>query len=266
MNSLFSTFFPLRHASLIWQFARRAIHARYRQSWLGTVWVVLTPLMMLGVYTLVFRHIFQVRWGVVNESNLAFALRLYAGLAIFNFFAECVSRSPGMILAEPHLVKKVVFPLEILPWVNLMTGLVQLGIALLLLLVLGVWEQGQLHATVLAMPLVWLPMVPLVLGLGWGLAGIGTYVRDLDQLVALGLSLLMFLSPIFFPLEALPETWRQWALLNPLAVVISETRALMAGQWPRWDLLAIDFVACCALAWLGAVLFRKVRGGFADVL
>lgn len=259
-------FFPVQHAGLIWQFAQRSIHARYRQSWLGTLWLVLTPLLMLGVYTLVFRYVFQARWGAVNESNLAFALRLYAGLALFNFFSECVSRSPGMILAQSHLVKKVVFPLEILSWVNLLSGLVQLGIALLLLVALGAWEQGQLHLSVVALPLIWLPMVPLVLGLGWALAAIGTFVRDVDQLVAMGLGLLLFLSPIFFPIEALPQGWQQWAMLNPLAAVITETRAAMAGQWPNWGVLALDFVACCTVAWAGAMLFRKLRGGFADVI
>ena len=267
MNSLSSYIFPIRHASLIWQFANRAIHARYRQSWLGTAWVVLTPLLMLSVYTLVFRNVFQVRWGTVDEGNLAFALRLYTGLAIFNFFSECISRAPTMVLTEPHLVKKVVFPLEILPWVHLVAGMVQLGIALLLLFALGMWDQGQFHLTALVLPLVWLPLVPLILGLSWALAAIGTYIRDVDPLVTMGLSVLMFLSPVFFPMEALPEAWRQWVMLNPLASVMTETRAVvLAGVWPRWDILAIDFIACSAIAAGGAAIFRAVRGGFADVL
>lgn len=267
MSSLVSTLFPLRHAGLIWQFARRAVEARYRESWLGMVWLVLAPLLMLAVYTLVFRNIFQVRWGTTEESNLAFALRLYAGLAIFNFFADCISRAPGMILAEPNLVKKVVFPLEVLPWVNLVAGLVHLAVALLILFVLGVWDQGQLHWTVVALPVVWLPLVPLVLGLSWALAGIGTYVRDVGQLITMALSVLMFLSPVFFPLEALPVAWRDWALLNPLASVMTETRAVvLAGVWPQWGTLAINFIACCAVATGGAAIFNVVRKGFADVV
>ena len=113
--SLLSYLWPWRHRGLIAQLARREVHARYRQSWLGLVWVVLTPLMMLGVYTLVFRHVMRVRWYGLEEGNLEFALRIYAGLAVFNFFAECVNRAPTLVLEQPHLVKKVVFPLEILP-------------------------------------------------------------------------------------------------------------------------------------------------------
>ena len=258
---------PLQHAALIRQFAQRAIHTRYRQSWLGTSWLIITPLLMLTIYTLVFRNIFQVRWGALDESNLAFALRLYAGLAIFNFFAECIGRAPGLVRSEPHLVKKVRFPLEILPWINLTTGLVHLGIAAVMLCALGALEQGQLPITLVALPVVWLPLVPLVLGLGWLLAAIGTYVRDVDQLVTMGLSILMFLSPVFFPLEALPEAWRSWALLNPLAGVMTDTRdVLLHGQWPDWPKLAFSFAACLLFAILCAVFFRRVREGFADVV
>ena len=118
MDPLSSYLFPLRHVGLISQLARREVHTRYRQSWLGTAWLVLTPLIMLVLYTSVFRHVFQVRWSPPSEGNLAFGLRLYAGLAAFNFFAECVSRAPTLVAEQPHLVKKVVFPLEVLPWAS----------------------------------------------------------------------------------------------------------------------------------------------------
>jgi len=262
-----SYFFPLKHAALVGQFARRAVQARYRQSWLGTAWLALTPLLMLGIYTLVFRHVFKVRWSGVDESNLSFALRLYAGLAVFNFFAECINRAPGLVLAEPHLVKKVVFPLEILPWVNILAASVQLGMALLILLLLGGWDQGRWHLSVLALPLVWLPLLPLVLGLSWILAGIGAYVRDTEQVVAMLMSLLLFLSPIFFPLEALPAPWQAWMNLNPLAPVMTGTRSvLLLGQWPDWWQLGGVFLGCSLLATAGAAFFQHVRKGFSDVV
>lgn len=267
MKAIISYLLPWQHAGLIRQFAARAIHARYRQSWLGTTWLVLTPLLMLAIYTLVFRNIFQVRWGSLTESNLAFALRLYAGLAVYNFFAECVGRAPGLIRAEPHLVKKVRFPLEILPWINLATGMVHLVIAAVMLCLLGALEQGRLPITLIALPLVWLPLIPLVLGLCWLLSAIGTYVRDVDQLVTMALSVLMFLSPVFFPLDALPAAWRSWAMLNPLAGVMTNTRdVLLHGLWPNWEALAISFLACLAFAALGALFFGRVREGFADVV
>jgi hypothetical protein len=118
---------PWQHADLIQQMAARDINARFRQSWLGLAWLVLTPLLMLGVYTLVFREVFQARWGAPDEGVLAYALRLYAGLAVFNFFAEYVNRSPAFVIEQPHLVKKVVFPLEVMAWVNLGIGLGQFG-------------------------------------------------------------------------------------------------------------------------------------------
>lgn len=268
MRILFSYLFPWRYASLIGQFAGREFHARYRQSLLGMLWAFLTPLLMLGVYTLVFRFVFKLRWsGAGDESNLAFALRLYAGLAVFNFFAECVNRAPRLILDQPHLVKKVIFPLEILSWVNALAALAHLGVALILLLAFGVWAQGGLPVTVLALPLVWLPLLPLCVGLGWLLAAIGTYVRDVSQVLGMLVSLLMFLSPIFFPLEALPPAVRPWMFLNPLASTITQTRqVLLDGQWPDWPSLAIHFIACFAIAVLGAAFFRAARKGFADVV
>lgn len=268
MSIPISYLFPWRHASLIRQFAGREVHARYRQSLLGTLWAFVTPLLMLGVYTLVFRFVFKLRWGGAgDESDLAFALRLYAGLAVFNFFAECVNRAPRLILEQPHLVKKVIFPLEILPWVNALSALAHLGVALLLLLVFGAWEQGGLSLTALALPLVWLPLLPLCVGLGWLLAAIGTYVRDVGQVLGMLVSLLMFVSPIFFPVEALPPVVRPWIFLNPLALTITQTReALFDGRWPDVTALAVHLLACCLIAALGAAFFKAARKGFADVV
>jgi lipopolysaccharide transport system permease protein len=268
LNFLLLSVWPWRHRSLIAQLAGREIHARYRQSWLGLLWMLITPLVMLGIYTLVFRHIMRVRWYGLEESNLAFALRIYAGLAVFNFFAECVNRAPNLVLEQPHLVKKVVFPLEILPWVSATSAAAGLGVSgLLLLACTAVLNDGGLPLTALALPLVWLPLLPLVLGLGWLLSGIGTYVRDVGQLLGMAVSALMFLSPIFFPVEALPEAVRGWMLLNPLAWVMTGTReVLLQGQWPDWQALGLLLLACTGVALAGAVFFRKVRTGFADVL
>lgn len=267
MSPLLSYLFPLRHAGLIRQFASREVHSRYRQSWLGALWALLTPLLMLGVYTFVFRYVFGVRWGVTVESNLSFAVRLYAGLAVFNFFAECVARAPRLVLEQPHLVKKVVFPLEVLPWVNTAAALVHLVIALAMLLALSVWDTGRIHLSTLALPLVWLPLVPLTVGLGWWLAAIGAFVRDVGQVITMAVSLLLFLSPIFFPVQALPAAWQKWMFLNPLALIITQTRqVLIDGLWPNWAGLALNLAACLLIALAGAAFFRAARTGFADVV
>jgi lipopolysaccharide transport system permease protein len=268
LHHLLSYLFPWRYASLIGQFARREIDARYRQSLLGAVWAFVTPLLMLGVYTLVFRFVFKLRWGSAgDESDLTFALRLFAGLAVFNFFAECVNRAPRLILDQPHLVKKVIFPLEILPWISAVAALANLAVSLLLLLLFGAWDQGGLPPSALALPLVLLPLLPLCLGLGWLLAAVGTYVRDVGQVLGMLVSLLMFLSPVFFPVEALPAALRPWMFLNPLALPITQTRqVLLDGQWPDGSALLLHFLVCCLLALLGAVFFRAARKGFADVV
>jgi lipopolysaccharide transport system permease protein len=267
MSPLLGYLLPWRQYGVIRQFAAREVHARYRQSLLGTAWAVITPLLMLVVYTFVFRRIFGVRWGTSVESDLSFGVRLYAGLAIFNFFAECASRAPRLVLDQPHLVKKVRFPLEVLPWASAAAAAVHLLIASALLVVLALWDMGRLPFTVIALPLVWLPLVPLAVGTGWWLSALGTYIRDIGQLIALALSLLMFLSPIFFPVEAVPEMVRGWLFLNPLAPVMTQTRqVLLEGVWPAWHVLAINLAACVAIAATGAAFFRSVRSGFADVV
>jgi lipopolysaccharide transport system permease protein len=267
VSPLISYLIPWQHAGLIRQFASREVHSRYRQSWLGAAWAVITPLLMLAVYTFVFRHIFGLRWGDSGGTDLGFAVRLYAGLAVFNFFAECAGRAPRLVLDQPHLVKKVKFPLEVLPWASAAAAGVHLAIALVLLLVLGAWDSGRIPATALALPLVWLPMLPLVVGLGWWLAALGTYVRDIGQLISLVLSLLMFMSPIFFPIEAVPKALQPWLAVNPLAPIITQTRqVLLEGAWPAWGALALNLLVCLAIAAAGAAFFRAVRPGFPDVV
>ena len=257
---------PLRHAGLLRQLWLRDLRARYRQSWLGTFWIVLTPLAMLTVYTLVFRHVMQVRWPGAADGDLDFAMRIYAGLAVFLFFAECVNRAPTLIVEQVSLVKKVVFPLELLAWVSACTAAAGLAVAGLLLAGLGLFAGEGLHATVLLLPLVWLPLLPWVLGLGWLLSAIGAYVRDIGQVLNLLTSALMFLSPVFFPFEALPERLQPWLRLNPLVPVMNATRELLAGRAPDGTALAASALAGLAVAVLGALFFRRVRPGFADVV
>lgn len=268
MHTLIDYLFPWHYISLIGQFTRREVDARYRQSWLGVLWLVVTPLLMLGVYTLVFRGVFKLRWQVGADSgNLAFALRLYAGLAVFNYFADCVGRSPSLIINQAYLVKKVVFPVQVLAWVNAMSGLVHLGVALAILLVFSSLTPTGLMVTAVALPLVWLPLLPLCVGLGWWLSAVGTYVRDVGQVLGMVLSLMLFLSPIFFPVEALPASVQPWMFLNPLALTITQTReVLLDGLWPEWQALMIQFMVCLVVAAGGAAFFHSARKGFADVV
>jgi lipopolysaccharide transport system permease protein len=261
---------PARHWALIVQLAARDVRARYRAQGLGIAWLVLAPLLMLLVYTVVLRQVMGVRWGAqaaAGGSDLEFALQLYAGLAVFAYFSEVVLRAPRLVSDVPHLVKRVVFPLETLPWVSALAALVPLGLAALLLLLGTAATRGQLPLSALALPVVWLPLLPLTLGLGWLLAALGTYIRDVGEVLALAVGALLFLSPVFYDASTLPPALQAPLGLSPLAVVMTQTRqVVLAGVWPAWDVWGGVMLAAVALALLGAVLFARVRSGFADVV
>jgi lipopolysaccharide transport system permease protein len=260
-------FFPLHQRTLIWQFVRREVLTRYRGSLLGLGWAFLTPLLMLSVYTLVFRGIFKARWSGGATGNFEFALQVYAGLIVFTLFAEVTTRAPRLVLDEPNLVKKVVFPLEILPWVAVLAGLIHLALNLAALLAVAAMARGGLPLSVLALPLVLAPFVPLLLALGWFLGALGVFVRDMQQVTSLLVSLLMFLSPVFYPISSLPVGWQPWLQANPLAPVIEQLRRVaLDGLWPAWSQLALHLVIASALAWAAARWFAATRKGFADVL
>lgn len=260
-------FLPWRQRTLIWQFARREVLARYRGTLLGLGWSFLTPLLLLAVYTFVFRVVFKARWGAQGADDFEFALQVYAGLLVFSLFAEVISRAPRLVLDQPNLVKKVVFPLEILPWIMVLAGLFHLALNLLVLLVAAAITRGGLPLSVVALPLVLASFVPLLLGLGWFLAAVGVFIRDVGQIASLAISLLMFLSPVFYPISSLPDRWQPWLQVNPLTPAIEQLRrVVLDGQWPEWPQLALQLVLASVLAWAGARWFAATRKGFADVI
>ena len=256
-----------RNRGLIHALAKREVLGRYRGSALGLLWSFFNPLFMLTVYTFIFSEVFKARWSTGSESKNEFALVLFAGLIIFNLFAECINRAPNLILANPNYVKKVVFPLEILPFVGLLSAfyhaLISLGIWLVAYLALI----GMPHATSLLVPLVILPFGFFIMGLSWALASLGVFLRDVSQFIGLVTTTLMFLSPIFYPASALPEDYRSLLYLNPLTPVIEQTRNLMFwGSSPDFFMLGIYWVVTALTAWLGFFWFQRTRKGFADVL
>lgn len=254
------------HYALVWQFARRDVLQRYKSTWLGLGWTFVTPLMMLLVYTFVFRDIFKGKWDGGGGGGVEFALQLYAGLLVFNLFAECLNRAPNLIVEQPNLVKKVVFPVDLLGWVVLSSALFHATLNLAVLLA-GAIYVGGFKVTMLAAPLVLLPALPLLLGLVWFFAALGVYVRDVGQIMGLAVSFLMFLSPVFYPVSALPEAWRGIVMMGPPAIVIEQMRAVVfKGQWPDWTMLAIYTVVASLVGWLGHRWFALTRKGFADVL
>lgn len=257
-----------KHYPLLKQLIWREIASKYRGTALGMGWSLLSPLLMLAVYTFVFTVIFSARWPVAAEAPQGqFALILFLGLMIHALAAEVLMRAPSSITAQVNYVKKVVFPLEILPMVPLGSALFNFGLSLVILLLAQLWIMGSVPLTALWLPLVLLPYVIALKGAAWIVASLGVFLRDIGQLMGLVVSLLLFLSPIFYPPEALPENYRGILSLNPLTVIITQARAVVLwGQTP--DFMALGIYGLCAIvfALLGYVWFMKTRKGFADVL
>lgn len=256
-----------RYRQLIGASTKREVLGRYRGSALGLLWSFFNPVFMLLVYTFVFSIVFKARWNSGSESRTEFALVLFAGLMVFSLFAECVNRAPGLILSNVNYVKKVVFPLEILPVVTLLSALFHMGVSLVVWLLAYVMLIGIPHATVLYLPLILMPLALLIMGLSWALASFGVYLRDVAQIIGVITTSLMFLSPIFYPATALPENYRYLLYFNPLTPVIEQARAVLYfGAVPDFAMLAVYWMATFVIAWLGFVWFQKTRKGFADVL
>lgn len=268
-NLICSYLCPFKHRTLIGQFVRRDVLGRYRGSLFGLGWALLTPIIMLGIYTFVFVEIFNARWGngAAPANSSEFALQLFTGLIVFNLFAEVVSHAPTMVLEYPNLVKKVVFPIEVLPWAAVFTALFQFMLNLGVLMAAIIWMRESVYVTALALPLILLPFLALLLGLGWFLAATGVYLRDTAPLVGMLLTGMMFVSPIFYPASALPRWLQPFMQFNPLTVPIEQLRRiLLEGHWPDWGPLGLYGCAACVLAFLGARWFQVTRQGFADVL
>lgn len=257
-----------QHRDLIAQMTRREVVGRYRGSIMGLAWSFFNPILMLVVYTFVFSVVFKAKWGGVGEqSQTSFAIVLFVGMIVYGLFAEMMNRAPGMILANVNYVKKVVFPLEILPVVGLGAALFHTLISLGVLLAALLLINGGLVWTAIFFPLVILPLLIATLGVAWFLASLGVFVRDVGQITGMFTTVLMFLSPVFYSISALPEKFQFWLMLNPLTFMIEQSRAVMIfGKLPDWTGLGIYTIASLAVAWAGYWWFQKTRKGFADVL
>jgi len=256
----------LKHKSLIYQMSKREVIGRYKGSVFGILWSFFYPVLMLVVYTFVFSMIFKARWPDVT-NNMEFAGILFAGLIVYSLFSECISRAPSLILSNVNYVKKVVFPLDILPWITLGASLFHALISVVVLLGFLLALSGSVHWTVVFFPLIVLPLLLLIMGISWVLASLGTYIRDIGQAIGIVVMAMMFLSPIFYPSSAFPESYRIFFYFNPLTFIIEQMReVLLWGHVPSWQGLGIYFVVSLLVAWMGFAFFQKTRRGFADVL
>jgi lipopolysaccharide transport system permease protein len=257
-----------RHRDLIRQFTRREIEGRYRGSFLGLFWSFVNPLVLLLIYTFVFGVVFKARWPNAKTDNLGeFAITLFCGLIAFTIFSECVGRAPALVVGVPNYVRKVVFPLEILPISVLGAALFHAGVSLTILLAAHLLMSGALPWTLVFLPLVALPLLFLSLGLSWFLASLGVFVRDIGYSVTLIIQVLFFLTPIFYAVENIPEPYRTIIGFNPLTQIVENVRyVVLWGLPPQWVQLWIWFVATGALMLLGYAWFMKTKKAFADVI
>ncbi len=219
---------------------------------------------MLGIFAFVFGQIFQARWSV-ESHGIPFTLNLYCGLIVFNIFAETVSRSPSAVRGYPSYVKKIIFPVEMLPVVPFGAALVHALFNGFILFVALAWV-GEVHASLLLFPVILLPLLLFALGLAWFLAAWGVFIKDMTQIVPVFVQMLLFLSPVFYPASAVPAALQPLYRYNPLGAVIEGARAALAGQPVAWDAWGWALLLGITVFALGHAFFQHSREEFADAL
>lgn len=265
MRTLYSSF--RNSFYLLSQLTRRDIAARYQGSAAGLLWAFFSPVLLLLVYTFVFGFVFKARWMGAETDRSFFALNLFAGMIVHGFLAECVVRAPGLMQQHTNFVKRIVFPLWLLPLVPLTSALFHTVVSFLVLLVAHSLIVQTLHWQLLALPLLIIPFVLFLTGLLWLFAALGVFFKDLAQIIPLLVTVLMFMSPVFYPAEALPEGIRPIMYMNPLTPAIETLRGvLFAGELPSLAGYSVFLAASLLFAGLGLLLFNRLKVGFADVL
>ena len=261
-------FLPLiEHRSLLFELTKREVQGRYRGASFGLLWALLSPFLMLCVYAIAFGFVVKGKWPHAVDSKANFALILYAGLIVHGFFAECIVRAPRLVVDNPNYVKRVIFPLDVLPWAMVLSALFHALMNILVFVVLYAITSGAPPLTVLLFPIVLLPFVLFVSGLCWLLASLGVYLRDINQVTGVMITAVLFLSPAIVPLDAVPERYQLLFTLNPLTFIIDQVRDVaLWGLAPDWLGLAQYALKAGIFMYACHAWFRRTRSGFADVL
>jgi lipopolysaccharide transport system permease protein len=262
-----SPFVALRqNYELVFRMARRELISKYRGSILGLAWAFLLPIAMVLIYTFVFSVVFKARWPGLGDGSSNFALFALSGLVLHQYFAECVARAPGLVLENKSYVTRVIFPLEILPWVTVLSSLLGAVIGVTLILLFRIVAEGFPSLGILLLPLPFLLLLPMILGLVWGLAALGVFIRDLSQAVPLVLQAMLFLGPILYPIEAVPSPFDRFLYLNPITIPVELFRALLFDR--PIEVVALFFYSFSSIfvCWLGFASFTRLKRTFPDVL
>ncbi|MDR3429439.1 ABC transporter permease [Silvimonas sp.] len=256
-----------QNRNLINALVRREVVGRYRGSMFGTLWSFINPLIMLCVYGFFFSVVFKARWAGGNGTKSEFALILFIGMIVFNVFAECFNRAPGLVVSNSSYVKRVVFPLEILPVVALGAAFFHFIVGFVVWLMFYIVVEGLPHPSLLLLPVILLPFALFILGLSWIIASLGVFLRDVSQVVGVLTTALMFLTPIFFSAASLPAQYQVLIHLNPIAVVVEMVRSVaIFGVGVNLKLFALCAVMSGLTCCIGFAWFQKTRKGFSDVL
>ena len=258
---------PLHYRELTWELSKRDLVGRYRGATFGLLWSLISPFLMLVVYTFAFGTVMGGRWPQVGAGSASFSIILFTGLIVHGLLAECLGRAPVLVSSQPNLVKRVIFPLAILPWPMLMSALFHTAMNVVVFVVLRLAIDQAFSWTVVLLPLVLLPFACFLLGISWMLAALGVYLRDITQVTGVVSTALLFLSTALMPLDAVPEPYR-WAFRwNPITPIIDQAREVMLwGRMPDWGVLGVYLVLGVACMYAGLWLFSTLRKGFADVI
>ncbi len=253
---------------LWWRLTTREVSGRYRGSMVGLGWSFVTPLLMLAVYTFIFSQVFQSRWGDLEQlGSMGFAINLFAGMIVFNLFNESATKAPDLVVANPNYVTKLIFPLHVLAAVNVASATFHALTSLVILIGFKLVAVHTIQLSFLWLPLVWLPLIAGSLALSWVLSALGVFLRDISQVVGVVTSMLMFLSAVFYPVSSLPLRWQPVLMLNPLVIIIEQTRRVtVSGLNPSLMYIVIGCLiglVCCEVSFR---CFQRARHGFADVL
>lgn len=222
---------------------------------------------MLLVYSFVFSVVFKAKWNHPGAEDANFGVILFSGMIIHALFSEPMVLSSTSITSNTQYVKKVVFPLEIMAWSTIIVASFQALISFIILIVFMLFSGMTIHPTILLFPLVVAPLILFSVGLGWILSSLTVFVRDIAQLVGIVSIIALFISPVFYPVDRLPLVWQSLIYLNPISYIVDQMRRIsIYGEMPDWAGLGIYTLVALLVAWLGLVLFQRLRTGFADVL
>lgn len=257
----------IKNRYLLGQLTKKDIELKYKDSVLGMLWSVIVPILMIVIYTFVFSVVFKPQWISETGNKFEFSLIMYCGLVSFNMLSDVMGRSSGLIAANVNYVKKVIFPLELLPVMVTLTALFNSCISLVVLVLAKLILTQSISPTLPLVIVTYIPLIIFTVGVSLILSAVSVYLKDIASVISVIITVLMYISPVFFSLESVPEKYRIICQINPMTYIIENFRnVVLYGLLPDWRYLLISLISAIVMAWLGSSIFRRAKEGFADVL